>query len=373
MLKKEYASNKVHGLKAGIYFLLENERSEELVKHGLFFGLVAVPDEISRLNEIYRQVAVWQIEDDEKKRKAIIEQMIHVNAKPRLFLKSILNWLRIAIDRLTSKEVMFFLPYLSFALRNPTEDCQVERTLCLIKQMKESHLITAEDLKQHNIVLEPESQIDIEAIRTLWEELLQAELQPTTASKKEFSVLEVILLEKAMSCRGNDKVFSLLMDCISKNMLDGKKQLIKGQLSLFSSLSFALSRVFKKGYPFANSTTKGKIHLFLLSQWSYFCKNASSDSAIHIEIIDLLQFVMTNMSHETIRVQYLEKMLQERQQKAGDAWRICDRIIVMLAAHGMRLHQSELKAQPFVSELESDSINFPKEISAIAKQYATIL
>ncbi len=377
-------------IKTAFYFLTEEELKKIKESQG---SLKESLDQTFRFNqrldvfEVERQYAMLNLIDDKDKRKKIIATIIDI-FESNFFWIAPLHLLRIAIDKVTHEEVRLFLPLLSTALNAKKvpfrlEPLQIEdlhaQALCLVMQIKQLNLVTTEDLEKHNIVLNTE-----QADHALagWEEILRKEVQSNAQTK--LSVLQITSLEKAVCQNGNDKVLSLLIDCILKNTVCDKNKRLVSQFTMFSSLSFALSQVFKKGYSFASEETKEKMQAFLLDQ--FFCPYQmtgsfllSTNGAIYNEIIDLMQFVMSKMPDESKRVQYLEKVMEKRRMivKTGEKsdqwqWDASDKLIAMLATHGV-LHQYKLKAQALGSVLENDDISFPKEISAIAKRYALSL
>jgi hypothetical protein len=362
----------------GSHFLAESEiekikKSQESLKESL--GQTFAFNVRIDMHEIERQYVMLTLIDDKDKRKKIIATIIHI-FQDNFFWIAPLHLLRIAIDKLNREEVALFLPVLSTALNAKTvpyrmDQVQIEhlqtQVLCLLIKIKQLNLVTEEDLLKHKIALpidQPEYKL------TEWKEILlkavQSKEQPT------LSVLQISSLEKVICQKGNDEILSLLMDCILENTVcDGHKRLVS-QFTLFSSLSFALSQVFKKGYFFASEDTKEKIQNFLLDQ--FFCPYQKMGSfmfktplATYTEMIDLMQFVMSKMPDDSKRAQYLEKIIEKRRlmvkkvEKSDQwEWEASDKLIVMLTTHGMRLHQNELKVQALGSVLEDNKINFPK-------------
>jgi hypothetical protein len=376
-------------LAMGGSFLLKNEKTPEVLRcflacektHSAFAAHFLILDSSQERMALIRRVReLWSFEND-------------LPVLPFRFLKEV-------VDKITSEEAKQFLPYLADARTRgykgyywlPTQVWSVAM------QMRDLNLVTMAELEDQGVlelgldrdalkknIITRKREAQVNTTLSEWEKILEDEIKAKEDAQKKFSISQVESLERAVCCEGNDGVLSLLMDCIlkgenskelkdylSKNKIDEISGVELTGLSLFCPpMSFALSRVFKKGYPFAKLETKKKLKEFLLRQLIFLYKNVEGyqmESMLEILALpDLLRFVMTNMQSDDERMQYFTDLKTQREVAIKGKGETYTNITIELLVHCVRLHRAEQYLQRVVSLPESTDINVPKKISNIVK------
>ncbi len=358
-------------------FLSKSEITEGMSKSLLSYSGSFVSGTVLRFNTL----------DDENKRMGLINELLRAR-DPNL--AHIIPFLAEVIDRLSLAEAERFLPFLSSTLRLHRKEHEYLRRYAsnIIEQMRDLNYVTVDEFCGHGIRLEPVNKIDVRIEIVKWEELLKNEIKSTNSEPRKFSRSEINLLARVVCHKGNDEVLLLLMEYLVKgktskellNYFSKEHDFFEGKptgFSLYSqSMSFALSRVFKKGYSFASLETKKKMHQFLLDQFVYLYQKAGVSKAEYIlkdtEIVGLLKFVMTEMQSESERVQFLNDLITKREAAIGES-ECFPNVTIELITHCICLYKNQPRLQAIGSALEDERINFPEGVPEIVKGYALSL